>query len=118
MRFSIGLWIIRPHRHTVSRMNTGNPRETSRRFSPAFHFRSPAFFAKNEAMTDIDDTEKDKSGSGAAKCAPEKPPGAKQDKRSSREERLAAALRANLKRRKEQQRERKSAAQDGDPTDS
>ncbi|WP_319772211.1 hypothetical protein [Breoghania sp.] len=99
-------------------MNTGNARETSRRFSPAFHFRSPAFFAKNKAMTDIDDTEKDKLGSGAAKCAPEKPSSAKQAKRSSREERLAAALRANLKRRKEQQRERKSAAQDGDPTDS
>ncbi len=122
MRFSISLWIIRTPNHPV------NPHECRahatarlprfRRISPAFHFRSRRFFAKNNGMTNTDDTAKAKSGADAAKCAPEKTPNQKQAKRSSREERLAEALRANLKRRKEQQRERKNAARENGQTDS
>ncbi|WP_321342290.1 hypothetical protein [Breoghania sp.] len=69
-------------------------------------------------MTDTDDTAKETSGADAAKCAPDKQRKSKQAKRSSREERLAEALRANLKRRKDQQRERENAAREGDQADS
>ncbi|MEI2384281.1 hypothetical protein [Breoghania sp. JC706] len=61
-------------------------------------------------MSDPDDTTHSPADRGSGKPG-SNPAG--QSKRAAREERLAEALRANLKRRKQQQRGRKTDAQDG-----
>ena len=61
-------------------------------------------------MSNTDDTTRTPADAGGGKPG-SKPVG--QAKRAAREERLAEALRANLKRRKQQQRGRKTDAQDG-----
>ncbi|PTW62059.1 hypothetical protein C8N35_10193 [Breoghania corrubedonensis] len=70
-------------------------------------------------MSDPDDTTRAPSSSLSANdpAGDLKNPGQdkpRQDKRVAREERLAEALRANLKRRKQQQRGRRTAATDND----
>ncbi|MDJ0933537.1 hypothetical protein [Breoghania sp.] len=117
MRFSIGLCITQaPKRCPDNAKTAARTAKTCARAMPtrlAFPFPRSLIFAKNGAMTDTDNTTKSPNGANDAADAAQAPSGqnkkAAKGKNAAREERLVEALRANLKRRKQQVRERRAA---------